>query len=63
MMTRRGVLVESLKFAGLFAGAVLFSGCGDDSGGTAGAKPSAELIDLDKKAAEARAKNDAAKTK
>jgi hypothetical protein len=63
MMTRRGVLVESLKFAGVFAGAVLVSGCGD-SGGTSGAKPSAETENLDKKAQEAREKNAAAaKTK
>lgn len=64
MMTRRGVLVESLKFVGLFAGAALATGCGDSSSGTQGAKPSAEILDLDKKAAEAREKNDAAsKTK
>jgi hypothetical protein len=62
MTTRRGALVESLKFVGLFAGAALVSGCGD-SGGTTAAKPSAETIDLDKKAADARAKNDAEKKK
>ncbi len=55
MMTRRGVLVESLKFAGLFAGAAVVFGCGEESGTTV-AKPSAETINLDKKQAEAREK-------
>ena len=62
MMTRRGVLVESLKITGLFAGAALLSGCGED-GGTQVAKPSQETIDLDKKAQEAREKNEAASKK
>jgi hypothetical protein len=66
MMTRRGVLVESLKYAGLFAGAAVVFGCGNETGGTQSTgKPAQETLDMDKKQAEARekAKADAGKTK
>jgi hypothetical protein len=46
MMTRRGALVKSLKFAGLFAGAALVAGCDQgNSGGPASNKNSAEQQD------------------
>jgi hypothetical protein len=65
MMTRRGMLVQTLKSAGLFAAAAAVFGCGD-SDGTQMNKSSPEVLDLDKKQAEARAKaaqDDAAKKK
>jgi len=54
MPTRRDLLIDSLKFAGMLAGAALVTGCGESSSTPGLNTPSAQQEAETKKALEAR---------